>query len=122
MQRDLQHDRPISIHAPREGGDATAVPGEVVRRYFNPRPPRGGRLKDSADQVMAHAFQSTPPREGGDAGYLPQQRIHMAISIHAPPRGGRQITNKTTDQMVNFNPRPPARGATRLPIKTQRKA
>ena len=33
----------ISIHAPREGGDAGPVLVLCVQRNFNPRPPRGGR-------------------------------------------------------------------------------
>ena len=36
--------RDISIHAPREGGDLWAVVRATLARYFNPRPPRGGRL------------------------------------------------------------------------------
>ena len=35
----------ISIHAPREGGDTTIPPKKYgPHTYFNPRPPRGGRL------------------------------------------------------------------------------
>ena len=33
----------ISIHAPREGGDQPCVNHQPILRYFNPRPPRGGR-------------------------------------------------------------------------------
>ena len=33
----------ISIHAPREGGDILGGKKERRRQYFNPRPPRGGR-------------------------------------------------------------------------------
>ena len=81
-----------------------------LTRDFNPRPPRGGRLRDTSGCFASSSrFQSTPPargathgrsghrfcsaisihapREGGD-GDLPQQRIHMTISIHAPREGG----------------------------------
>ena len=34
----------ISIHAPREGGDGTIQLHAYPYFYFNPRPPRGGRL------------------------------------------------------------------------------
>ena len=34
----------ISIHAPREGGDGNLQFGLGIQAYFNPRPPRGGRL------------------------------------------------------------------------------
>ena len=33
----------ISIHAPREGGDVSGHHGGVRPYHFNPRPPRGGR-------------------------------------------------------------------------------
>ena len=39
--REILH---ISIHAPREGGDGSPPAGCSRPRYFNPRPPRGGRL------------------------------------------------------------------------------
>ena len=35
----------ISIHAPREGGDRHGNFAALDRLDFNPRPPRGGRLK-----------------------------------------------------------------------------
>ena len=35
----------ISIHAPREGGDHGDVVDFLFGLDFNPRPPRGGRLK-----------------------------------------------------------------------------
>ena len=34
----------ISIHAPREGGDRDIPRSAVPHTHFNPRPPRGGRL------------------------------------------------------------------------------
>ena len=58
----------ISIHAPREGGDVPAWErAEKEDEYFNPRPPRGGRrsriLGDAAQPwISIHA-----PREGGDS-------------------------------------------------------
>ena len=81
----------ISIHAPREGGDAadssacrrkmafqstppargaTAAPPEPGRYtiYFNPRPPRGGRLAPRAAAHWAGSISIHAPREGGDLG------------------------------------------------------
>ena len=100
----------ISIHAPREGGDwhhgppligqvqfqstppargATAAPPEPGRYtiYFNPRPPRGGRL---APRAAAHWAGS--------------------ISIHAPREGGDQIRGRSPQRAQHFNPRPPRGG------------
>ena len=54
----------ISIHAPREGGDVGVAAEGMYRIYFNPRPPRGGRLifRRQVDEWLA--FQSTPPARG----------------------------------------------------------
>ena len=37
----------ISIHAPREGGDYARSNRNSGCLYFNPRPPRGGRLPNA---------------------------------------------------------------------------
>ena len=77
----------ISIHAPREGDDATKFPHPAVwAAYFNPRPPRGGRpfhddLIRYTDYISIHA-----PREGDDR-YLLQKAMSVFISIHAPREG-----------------------------------
>ena len=39
----------ISIHAPREGGDAVVQMDIIIIGYFNPRPPRGGRLEGARE-------------------------------------------------------------------------
>ena len=57
----------ISIHAPREGGDASPRRSCSPCGHFNPRPPRGGRLCFSGCSISNVEFQSTPPREGGDS-------------------------------------------------------
>ena len=54
----------ISIHAPREGGDARRVLEEPPSIYFNPRPPRGGRLLICNLGNLPKIFQSTPPARG----------------------------------------------------------
>ena len=77
----------ISIHAPREGGDnkpnygynyptvfqSTPPARGATSAYhsihsstfnFNPRPPRGGRLKTAITFHRTREFQSTPPARG----------------------------------------------------------
>ena len=77
----------ISIHAPREGGDHYLP--EVLDRgsYFNPRPPRGGRL-----------LQYNDPEESQE------------ISIHAPREGGDYLRSGGWPRSLYFNPRPPRGG------------
>ena len=100
----------ISIHAPREGGDAGGGVGVALRRHFNPRPPRGGRPQHRLLGHGCHQFQSTPPargatcarwrlsepefisihapREGGDCPSCYAEFLDEYISIHAPREGG----------------------------------
>ena len=100
----------ISIHAPREGGDpddapayyhppvfqstppargATPCPRTRASRgrYFNPRPPRGGRLQREYDRLLRELFQSTPPARGATPSWSRSRRA-TEISIHAPREGG----------------------------------
>ena len=80
----------ISIHAPREGGDAVPCSLDLRGFYFNPRPPRGGRL------FRGHRLA-----------------VRQVISIHAPREGGDgPMPVLSFGRTKNFNPRPPARGAT----------
>ena len=54
----------ISIHAPREGGDAEVPHHSDEYTDFNPRPPRGGRHNDKIHGLHTTPFQSTPPARG----------------------------------------------------------
>ena len=58
----------ISIHAPREGGDSRDLCGPERLLYFNPRPPRGGRLEATELVSQTDTFQSTPPARGATSG------------------------------------------------------
>ena len=80
----------ISIHAPREGGDVIVCMTVPVinifqstppargatrldyrhscrSRYFNPRPPRGGRRHNPFYRLSYHRISIHAPREGGDS-------------------------------------------------------
>ena len=103
----------ISIHAPREGGDNGHLAAFLKRVDFNPRPPReGGDLSlnlhlTAERRISIHA----PPRGGRPTGISPPSS-NVSISIHAPPRGGRRLGEGLYLFLHDFNPRPPARGAT----------
>ena len=77
----------ISIHAPREGGDAISRNKSTKAAYFNPRPPRGGRRNSSKNIAVVSLFQSTPPARGATKDKRPL-RVFIGISIHAPREGG----------------------------------
>ena len=77
----------ISIHAPHEGGDGGRGQRPHLLEYFNPRPPRGGRLP------VLFLFP------------------HFTyISIHAPHEGGDTAPDGRVREKGNFNPRPPRGG------------
>ena len=131
----FEMDSTISIHAPREGGDSQAdeVPNIALRfqstppgwgatlvtiekrkisDYFNPRPPRGGRLARYRQSFHGNTdFNPRPPRggrhRGGGGGH-----VSAEISIHAPREGGDLNAPFIPSQTLVFQSTPPARGAT----------
>ena len=76
----------ISIHAPREGGDA----------------PDGGQRP--VGDISIHA-----PREGGDRTCMGSV-VSFSISIHAPRVGGDIHGHFHGRAGIDFNPRPPRGG------------
>ena len=83
----------ISIHAPREGSDCTALGAEQPRNDFNPRSPRGERL--STDPLFT---------------------AQLFISIHAPREGSDMTGEDTLTRKYQFQSTLPARGATTAKI------
>ena len=102
----------ISIHAPRVGGDTGTCSFRSSTRYFNPRPPCGGRPSaGGCTTFSARNFNPRPP-----CGGRPTQCDFIGgssnISIHAPRVGGDQ-TNEVTDELLAlFQSTPPVWGAT----------
>ena len=86
---DLAIHADISIHAPREGGDA--VSGNDGDSYY--------------------LFQSTPPARGATLYSYIDKRIFY-ISIHAPREGGDVEVFAGRFRYLIFQSTPPARGAT----------
>ena len=76
----------ISIHAPREGCDGRQDRIKTSRNYFNPRTPRGVRLRSGFFGLNTEQFQSTHPARGAT--------VRPDISIF-------------TRRLYNFNPRTP---------------
>ena len=55
----------ISIHAPREGGDATKQITDAIKSNISIHAPReGGDNSCSLMAVLSDTFQSTPPARG----------------------------------------------------------
>ena len=78
-------DKRFQSTPPARGATLTAVRREGIKRYFNPRPPRGERHRlESQERTIAISIHA--PREGSDANAL-VALIAVRISIHAPREG-----------------------------------
>ena len=78
---------PISIHAPREGGDPFPV----------------------SAKCCVIIFQSTPPARGATYWGV-KKKGDGSISIHAPREGGDAYLLMSIPPNKHFNPRPPRGG------------
>ena len=99
----------ISIHAPREGGDVNFGIEKKVYYYFNPRPPRGGRLPAAVPAQADVDFNPRPPR-GGRLGCGSWNRTSSLFQSTPPARGATKHGQKQRPGQRNFNPRPPRGG------------
>ena len=107
----------ISIHAPREGGDAVPSYSRFSRSLFQSTPPARGATWCFAQFVTPGIFQSTPPARG--ATRLARcGRLGHLISIHAPREGGDTVSRPSKDNIFEFQSTPPARGATSTTTST----
>ena len=100
----------ISIHAPRVGSDASRLLLRCRFAYFNPRSPRGERLRDASERKKHVEFQSTLPAWGA-TGPADGNGHRPGISIHAP-RVGSDTRSMSSRAVDIFQSTLPAWGAT----------
>ena len=79
--------------------------------YFDPRPPRGGRLRRFGAPGEAGVFQSTPPSRGATGRRGPVV-VRGRYFNPRPPRGGRHSPRSLSYPSNIFQSTPPSRGAT----------
>ena len=124
----------ISIHALREEGDSRSTPPFRRPRYFYPRPPRGGRPRQTVSSLRTSYFYPRPPRGGrrlavlspySPAKFLSTLSARRAtdrqkhssrtftISIHALREEGDSRTSRHCSATAYFYPRPPRGGRRR---------
>ena len=75
---------------PARGATSVDAILPIYYQYFNPRPPRGGRLEPVQIGVVRLEFQSTPPARGATA----PEKVNTAPNANfnpRPPRGGRLL-------------------------------
>ena len=99
----------ISIHALREEGDSLMDTDTLAQMDFYPRPPRGGRHKDSSIHTYLNDFYPRPPR-GGRLRWALLRPKASKISIHALREEGDRSQRQTTRGAFYFYPRPPRGG------------
>ena len=133
---EIKRSEPISIHAPREGGDGISSRAQMSSGQFQSTPPARGATGPLPLPHMLHRISIHAPREGGDVHDGPGGRMgqhfnprpprggrrqelrglrRMAdISIHAPREGGDVGLTRDQIKPALFQSTPPARGATAL--------
>ena len=108
--------RSISIHAPRVGGDSGPTHASAGSRYFNPRPPCGGRPERSFIRAGYDGFQSTPPVWGATSGLVGRE-AYGTFQSTPPVWGATSGCCGAGSRPCYFNPRPPCGG--RLAVSGQ---
>ena len=99
----------ISIHALREEGDRCTASRRILRNYFYPRPPRGGRHRGTQTTGKDAQFLSTPSARRATANVW-IMRAPFFISTHALREEGDQAGCFRDCPSIYFYPRPPRGG------------
>ena len=94
---------------PARGTTRASAAAPPPPRNFNPRAPRGARLRQISPRNFGTRFQSTCPARG--TTFIREcLEAERRISIHVPREGHDSATERGTCAMCDFNPRAP-RGA-----------
>ena len=92
-------------------------PVHFALRYFDPRPPCGGRLCASSSALTAQTISTHAPLAGGDDCHRTWLRTPCDFN-QRPPCGGRHFHHSPALHPLDFNQRPPCGG--RLSIQKPR--
>ena len=100
----------ISIHALREEGDLVRLCRKAPVPNFYPRPPRGGRQSNTAEDIAEMEFLSTPSARRATAPKT--SSLVGALSFLSTPSARRatSIAFIKLDMACYFYPRPPRGG------------
>ena len=99
----------ISIHVPREGHDVSRSTPRSSITNFNPRAPRGARLRYLPRHSFTGRFQSTCPARGTTTPPSSCAR-QMRISIHVPREGHDREASDHHDEPVLISIHVPREG------------
>ena len=101
----------ISTHAPRTGGDDSLVAGNRGSAEFQPTPPAQGATFCLLHLQMGKGISTHAPRTGGDTEVSHGSWSYTNFNPR-PPHRGRPMCSDGTRQTYEFQPTPPAQGAT----------
>ena len=108
-RRDLGMDSEFQSTPPARGATIEARDAWEEQKYFNPRPPRGGRRSSTQGLRTELLFQSTPPARGATLSFW--QLLSLRGFQSTPPaRGATCRCTRLCGCLINFNPRPPRGG------------
>ena len=107
----------ISIHAPREGCDATPRPRAVQAHSFQSTHPVRGATPQRLCLPALLSFQSTHPVRGATRTQTQKDPVNQ-ISIHAPREGCDKSSNSASSTAHKFQSTHPVRGATRPMVRS----
>ncbi len=105
--------QPVSIRAPREGGDSQPL-AYLPPSNVSIRAPREGGDGDGFGYWLVGVVSIRAPREGGDAGDIAADWQNL-VSIRAPREGGDFSGCGITQTIAPFQSAPPVKGATNRP-------
>ena len=111
LQQAYNYQNGISIHALREEGDYRHFRMANEHPHFNPRPPRGGRRKQSCRAYTTTSFQSTPSARRATR-CAAASGFEKGISIHALREEGDSGPLCGYGRQLVFQSTPSARRAT----------
>ena len=101
---------PVSIHAPRAGGDSSSRSCVEKYRMFQSTPPARGATTCAAANSVAALFQSTPPARGATSAG--RSSASNSLFQSTPPARGATDLVGPGSRGLRFQSTPPARGAT----------
>ena len=97
----------ISIHAPREGSDATSRGSDVCGAEISIHAPREGSDALAEHDVVCFVISIHAPREGSDYPYSLGRIVLMAFLSTLPARGATGATVSRSSMLDYFYPRSP---------------
>ena len=95
---------------PARGATLRPAAAPAPASYFNPRPPRGGRLLGCGLGVVLRQISIHAPREGGDCSAAALALCCVRFQSTPPARGATFCFAIVIRLIKDFNPRPPRGG------------